>query len=177
MNAIIKLVDVALIVLLLHAITKGYGATHAPFLPLGLIAAVIYLLLSEITNAHTAYYSASLVREILTTTILWLIVVVGALALVEIEAEVIHSELIALDGGRQHTGHLRDDSDVSDIAPEGPTNVDVLELELEVVIARDRLTWTRLWLDVARGEVSVGGAHRIEVADANAPFHLGTITR
>jgi len=79
MNAIIKFVDVALIVLLLHAITNSYGMSHAPYLPLGLIAAVIYLLLSEITNAHTAYYSASLVREILTTTILWLIVVVGAL--------------------------------------------------------------------------------------------------
>lgn len=79
MNAIIKILDVVLIVLLLHLIIYYYGVSHTQFLPLGFLAAVFYLLLSEITNAHIAYYSASLFYEILITTILWIIVVVGAL--------------------------------------------------------------------------------------------------
>ena len=79
MNSIIKIIDVILIVILLHMVIYVYDVLHTPFLPLGFIAAVIYLLLAEITNAHTAYYSATLAHEILITTILWVIVVVGAL--------------------------------------------------------------------------------------------------
>ncbi|MFT5506878.1 MAG: putative colanic acid biosynthesis UDP-glucose lipid carrier transferase [Gammaproteobacteria bacterium] len=79
MNSVIKIIDVILIIVLLHTVIHSYEVSHAPFLPLGFIAAVIYLLLAEVTNAHTAYYSATLAHEILITTFLWVIVVVGAL--------------------------------------------------------------------------------------------------
>lgn len=80
MNTIIKVVDVALIALLLHFIVLSYGASDQQHhLLLGLSAAIFYVFLSEITNAYIDYYSASLLREIVITSLLWFFVVFSAI--------------------------------------------------------------------------------------------------
>ncbi|MCP3687999.1 MAG: undecaprenyl-phosphate glucose phosphotransferase [Gammaproteobacteria bacterium] len=79
MSLIFKIGDVLLIVLFLHLIAFFYGVNQSIFLPLGFIAAVFYLLLSELANFQTEYYLASLSREILVTSILWGVVVTSTI--------------------------------------------------------------------------------------------------
>jgi putative colanic acid biosynthesis UDP-glucose lipid carrier transferase len=68
-----------LIAALLYLIVTGYGVSHPHYPLIGFSAAFFYLLLSEVVNAHIDYYSASLLREITITTILWSVVVSAAI--------------------------------------------------------------------------------------------------
>jgi putative colanic acid biosynthesis UDP-glucose lipid carrier transferase len=79
MNTVIKIVDVLLISLLLYAIVAGYGANHDYYPLIGLSAAIFYVLLSELVNANIDYYRASLLYEIIVTSILWYFVVFSAI--------------------------------------------------------------------------------------------------
>lgn len=74
MNALIKLIDVVIILGLLYVIVVGYGASHQYYQLVGLSAAVLYVLLSEVVNAHIHYYAAFLLREIIVTSCLWFVV-------------------------------------------------------------------------------------------------------
>jgi putative colanic acid biosynthesis UDP-glucose lipid carrier transferase len=75
MNVVIKIIDVLLIGMLLYLIVTGYGVSHPHYTLIGFSAAILYVLLSEVVNAHVDYYSTSLLRETTVTTILWLVVV------------------------------------------------------------------------------------------------------
>ncbi len=79
MSLIFKIGDVLLIVLLLHFIAFLYGVDQSLFLPLGFIAAVFYLLLSELVNFQMEYYLASRSREIVVTSMLWGVVVTSTI--------------------------------------------------------------------------------------------------
>jgi putative colanic acid biosynthesis UDP-glucose lipid carrier transferase len=75
MNAVIKIIDVLLIGMLLYLIVTSYGVSHPHYTLIGFSAAILYVLLSEVANAHVDYYSTSLLRTTTVTTILWFVVV------------------------------------------------------------------------------------------------------